>query len=123
MKFEVKWTAKDQLIMSDYVESLNDSGARSQVVAMRSDIPGFSVIGTYAIRDENSTSETSSSVNSGSSDFDFSSNVILIGISLGCLVSLYGLLSLPTGIVAFFIGGAIGFASWKLGCWLSDKGW
>lgn len=123
MKFEVKWTAKDQLIMSDYVESLNDSGARSQVVAMRSDIPGFSVIGTYAIRDENSTSETSSSVNSGSSDFDFSSNVTLIGISLGCLVSLYGLLSLPTGIVAFFIGGAIGFASWKLGCWLSDKGW
>lgn len=109
---------------------LNDSGARSQVVAMRSDIPGFSVIGTYAIRDganairdENSTSETSSSVNSGSSDFDFSSNVTLIGISLGCLVSLYGLLSLPTGIVAFFIGGAIGFASWKLGCWLSDKGW
>jgi len=39
MKFEVKWTANNQGIESDYVESLNNFGAEAQVVSMRGNMP------------------------------------------------------------------------------------
>jgi hypothetical protein len=36
---------------------------------------------------------------------------------------IFGLFTLPTGIGAMLVGGAIGWFGWKLACWLSDKGW
>ena len=51
MKYEVKWTANNEVIRSDYVDSLNNRGAESQVVSMRGNMPGFRVIGVYGSRE------------------------------------------------------------------------
>jgi hypothetical protein len=43
--------------------------------------------------------------------------------ALGGFIILFGLFTLPSGIGAMLVGGAIGWFGWKLACWLSDKGW
>ena len=126
MKFEVKWTADNQVIETDYVDSLNNSGAESQVRSMRGNMPGFRIIGVYGVREQsNNYSHTSSytNVDRGDSPYEVSATVATIGILSGGLLVVVGLFMLPVGIIVGIIGGAVGWLSWKLGTWLSDKGW
>jgi len=124
MKYEVKWTANNQVVESDYVESLNNSGARSQVESMRGNMPGFKVIGVYGVSDSNPNS-TSTNVTHRESGIDDDLSATIAGISVvaGGLVALIGLFMLPVGIIAGVIGGAIGWLGWKLADWLHDRGW
>ena len=124
MKYEVKWTANNQVVESDYVESLNNSGARSQVESMRGNMPGFKVLGVYGTRDSDSNS-TSTNVTHRESGIDDDLSATIAGISVvaGGLVALIGLFMLPVGIIAGVIGGAIGWLGWKLADWLHDRGW
>ena len=127
MKFEVKWTANNQGIESDYVDSLNNFGARSQVESMRGNMPGFRIIGVHGVRetyDNNSHSTpTTSNAQSHDSDDELSAIVAGVGVTAGFFIALFGLFFLPSGIIAFIVGGLVGWLGWKLAGWLSDRGW
>ena len=129
MKFEVKWTANNQVIESDYVNSLNNSGAEAQVVSMRGNMPGFRVIGVYAVNETRdfSSYQTSNNdndnVDRSDSPYELSGTIATFGILGGFVLMLFGLFSMPSGIIAFFIGGFVGWLGWKIGTWLADRGW
>ena len=129
MKYEVKWTAHNSLIQSDIVESLNGIGAQSQIESMRGSMPGFHIIGTYAYNEpvDYSSSDSSNSTSSSEGygyDMDFSANIVTFGLGVAALLFIWGLATITsTGILAMILGGFIGWLAWKVGTWLSDKGW
>lgn len=127
MKYEVKWTANNQVVESDYVESLNNFGAEAQVVSMRGSMPGFRVIGVYGVRESSNDNSHSTSTHSDTQIFDSDDNlstmVAATSVAAGGLVAIVGLFMLPVGIIAGVIGGAIGWLGWKLATWLQDRGW
>ena len=128
MKYKVNWSSPLQGIQSTTVDALNMGAAREQVESMYAHVDGFrftSVVPVfekeeYEETEESYSYETSSS--SGEPD-DPSTMIATLGIMGGIVVTLYGLFTLPTGIIAMVIGGVIGWVGWKLGCWLSDRGW
>ena len=127
MKYEVKWTANNNLIQSDIVESLNGIGAQSQVESMRGSMPGFHIIGTYAYNEPIDYSSSNSSTSASSSegyDMDFSANIVVLGLGVSALLFIWGLVTISsTGILAMILGGFIGWLAWKVGSWLADRGW
>jgi len=128
MKFEVKWTANNQGIESDYVESLNNFGAEAQVVSMRGNMPGFRVIGVYGVRESSndnshSTPTTSNTQDGIFDDEELSTMVAATSVTAGGLIAIVGLFMLPVGIIAGVIGGLVGWLGWKLATWLQDRGW
>jgi len=124
MKYEVKWTAHNQLIESDYVDSLNNSGAESQVRSMRGNMPGFRVIGVYGVRESsNNHSHCNSNTESSDSYDELSTIVAGTSVAAGGLIAIIGLFMLPVGIIAGVIGGLIGWLGWKFATWLQDRGW
>lgn len=123
MKYEVKWTANNEVIQSDYVDSLNNFGARSQVESMRGNMPGFRVIGVYGSRETSEVNSHSSSGNQQHDNDELSTVVAGISVAAAGLMAIIGLFMLPVGIIVGVIGGAIGWLGWKLAGWLSDRGW
>ena len=128
MKFEVKWTANNQGIESDYVDSLNNFGARSQVESMRGNMPGFRIIGVHGVREtydnnSHSTPTTSNTQDSVFADEELSTMVAATSVTAGGLIAIVGLFMLPVGIIAGVIGGLVGWLGWKLATWLQDRGW
>jgi len=131
MKYKVDWTSPTQGIQSTTVEALGLMQAREQVESMYAHIDGFKVfcVGPVFEKQDYSEPEQSYSSNqsfqsesSGDSD-SFSSLVGGLAFSAGGIIAILGLFTLPVGIVAMVIGGAIGWLGWKLACWMSDRGW
>ena len=128
MKYEVRWSSPRQGIQSTQVEALGMIQAREQVESMYYHIEGFRISTISPVFEEQTYSEYEESYhesddNYGSGNADISSTIGGIGILIGGLLILLGMFSLPVGILAMIIGGGIGFLSWKIACWLSDRGW
>lgn len=124
--FEVKWTANNELIHTDVVESLNISGAEAQVRSKRDGIPGFRIIGVYGIRRKSFDSDSYTPTtrdNTPIAEDSVSAGVAGIGFAAGFLAFIIGCFMMPVGILAWIIGGFIGWCSWKLADWLNDRGW
>jgi divalent metal cation (Fe/Co/Zn/Cd) transporter len=129
MKYKVAWNSPRQGIRSTEVDALNAFAAQEQVESMYAHVDGFRIIHTTPVFEKKEYSKPEQSYSSESSsdggiDFDSVSEfVATVGIMGGILVALFGLFTLPAGIIAMVIGGGIGWLGWKLGCWMQDKGW
>ena len=129
MKYKVDWNSPSQGIQSTIVEAIGISQAKEQVESMYAHVKDFRVFSVGYIPKKPDHSETERSHNSGESyssggDIDDFSTMIAGGsVVLGFFIALFGLFTLPVGILAMLVGGAIGWVGWKLADWLSDKGW
>ena len=129
MKYKVDWNSPRQGIRSTTVDALGPMQAEEQVESMYAHVDGFRIncVSPVFEKEEYSEPETSynsdSSSSSGGETDDPSVMIATVGILGGIAVALYGLFTLPVGIIAMVIGGAIGWIGWKAGCWLSDRGW
>lgn len=128
MKYKVDWISPRQGYRSTTVDALGPMQAEEQVESMYAHIDGFRVNCVSPIFEKEEYSEpeesyTPSYESSGGSGDDFSATIAGVGILIGGCFILYGMFSLPSGILAMILGGGIGWLSWKLGCWLSDRGW
>jgi hypothetical protein len=128
MKFKIAWCSPTQGIQSTTVDALNSFAAREQVESMYAHIDGFSFISVSPVFENNEsqsprTSESSYTESSGGGIEDFSTMIGSGAIAAGGFIILFGMFTLPTGIVAMVVGGAVGWVGWKLACWLSDRGW
>ena len=129
MKYKVSWNSPRQGIQSTEVDALGPMQAQEQVESMYAGVDGFRINHVTPVFDKKEYSEPSQSRSSQSSDdggiyFDSVSEfVATVGIMGGILVALFGLFTLPAGIIAMVIGGGLGWLGWKLGCWMQDKGW
>jgi hypothetical protein len=131
MKYKVAWNSPRQGIQSTTVDALNTFAAQEQVESMYAHIDGFRVISISPVFEKNESpqpqqyyrpeSSYSGSVSSGSEEF--STMVGGAAFFVAGVAFLWGLFTLPSGIVAMILGGAIGWLGWKLSCWLSDRGW
>jgi hypothetical protein len=130
MKFKVAWSSPRQGIQSTTVDALGIMQAQEQVESLYAHIDGFRLISTSPVFEKKEYSESQQSYSSESSytpsssgDDDFSATVAGVGLFVGGCIILFGLFTLPLGIGAMIIGGGIGWLSWKLAGWLSDRGW
>lgn len=131
MKYKVDWTSPRQGIQSTTVDALNMSAAREQVESMYAHIDGFKAYCVSPVFEKQECSEPQQSYSSdsesysdgGGSDDDFSTIIAGVAFAAGGFIALLGLFTLPAGIIAMVIGGAVGWIGWKLACWLSDRGW
>lgn len=129
MKYKVDWTSPTQGIRSTTVDALNMTAAREQVESMYAHIKGFNAFCVSPVFDreeqpEQQQSSSRSYSNSGGGGIDELSTLIATaGFFVGGGAFLLGLFTLPSGIVAMVIGGAVGWVGWKVACWLSDRGW
>lgn len=129
MKYKVSWNSPRQGIQSTEVDALNSFAAQEQVESMYAHIDGFRINHVTPVFEKKEYSKpeesrSSQSSDDGGIDFDSVSEfVATAAIMAGGLVALFGLFTLPAGIIAMVIGGGIGWLGWKLGCWMQDKGW
>ena len=131
MKYKVAWNSPRQGYRTTEVDALNTFAAQEQVASMYAHVDGFRINNTVPVSEKKEYSEPEQSYTSESSDsgddgisFDSVSEfVATAGIMAGGFVALFGLFTLPAGIIAMVIGGGIGWLGWKLGCWMQDKGW
>ena len=129
MKYKVDWSSPRQGIRSTTVDALGPMQAEEQVNSMYAHVEGFKSFCVSPVfekqeRSEPEQSYSSSYESSGGGDAeDFSVMIGGAAVAAGFFIALFGLFTLPTGIVAMVIGGAIGWVGWKVACWLSDRGW
>jgi hypothetical protein len=130
MKYKVSWNSPRQGIQSTTVDALGPMQAQEQVESMYAHIDGFRLISTSPVFEKKEQPEQQQFYSSESSNNDSSGGVdsfsTLIGAAsffIAAIAILFGLFTLPTGIGAMLVGGAIGWLGWKLACFLSDRGW
>jgi len=128
MNYKVSWSSPRQGIKSTTVDALGPMQAEEQVESMYAHIDQFRIISVSPVFEKEEYSEpqqsySSGSESSGGSGGDFSAVIGGGALVLAGFIILFGLLTLPAGIIAMIIGGAIGWVGWKLACLLSDKGW
>ncbi len=128
MKYKVAWSSPRQGIQSTTVDAINVFAAQEQVESMYAHIDGFRLISTSPVfekkeRSEPEQSYTPESSSSGGDGDDFSTMIGSAAIFAGVIIALFGLFTLPTGIIAMVLGGLVGWLGMKLAFWLSDKGW
>jgi hypothetical protein len=130
MKYKVVWNSPRQGIQSTTVDALGPMQAEEQVESMYAHIDGFRINHVTPVFEKQTTHVSYGQqpikvelVESSGSDDDFSASIGGAGLFVaGCLI-LFGLFTLPSGIGAMLLGGAVGWLSWKVSCWLSDRGW
>lgn len=124
MKFIVKWSASGlSPVNEEEVEALNPSAAESRVRAMYGGMDDFRVINVSGSSPDIDYSSDSSSYSGDGGDLEIGAGIVTAGVFGGLLLVLYGMATLPIGIFTMFLGGALGFLSWKLGFWLGERGW
>jgi hypothetical protein len=131
MKYKVVWNSPRQGIQSTTVDALGPMQAEEQVESMYAHIDGFRINHVTPVFEKQERSEpqqsysssSSSESSGGGSDDDFSTMIGGGALAAGFFIALFGLFTLPTGIIAMVIGGAVGWIGWKVACWLSDRGW
>jgi hypothetical protein len=129
MKYKVDWTSPRQGIQHTTVDAISLTAAKEQVESMYAHIDGFKSFCVSPVFEKKEYSEPEESYSSESSHSesvdgdDISVGIATVGIFSAGGFILFGLFTLPSGIGAMLLGGAIGWLSWKLGCWLSDRGW
>jgi len=131
MKYNVSWNSPSQGIQSTTVDALGPMQAQEQVESLYAHIDGFRFISAspvfekkeYPQSEQSYSSESNCSESSSGGDEDFSTMVGTAAFFFAGVAVLWGLITLPSGIGAMLLGGAIGWLGWKLACWLSDKGW
>jgi hypothetical protein len=130
MKYKVVWNSPRQGIQSTTVDALGPMQAEEQVESMYAHIDGFRINHVSPVFEkkeysepEQSYSSESSYSESSSSDDDFSASIGGAGLFVAACLILFGLFTLPSGIGAMLLGGAVGWLSWKMACWLGDRGW
>lgn len=129
MKYKVDWTSPRQGIQHTIVDAISLTAAKEQVESMYAHIEGFKAYCVSPVFEKQEYSEpeqsysSSSESSSGGSGDDFSTMIGGGALAAGFFIALFGLFTLPTGIVAMVIGGAVGWIGWKVACWLSDRGW
>jgi hypothetical protein len=131
MKYKVAWSSPRQGIQSTTVDAINVFAAQEQVESMYAHIDGFRLISTSPVFDKKEqpeqqqsySSTPSNSSSSGGDGDDFSTMIGSAAIFAGVIIALFGLFTLPTGIIAMVLGGLVGWLGMKLAFWLSDKGW
>jgi len=128
MKYKVAWSSPRQGIQSTTVDAINTFAAQEQVESIYAHIDGFRFISVTPVFDkkepetyDDEPSYTESS--SGGDDDDLSTIIGGGALALGGFIALFGLFTLPTGIIAMVVGGAVGWLGWKVACFLSDRGW
>lgn len=131
MKYKVDWNSPRQGIRSTTVDALGPTQAKEQVESMYAHIEGFNAFCVSPVFEKKEYSEPEQSYSSSSSSEssvggdgdDFSTMIGSAALAAGGFIALFGLFTLPTGIIAMVIGGAVGWVGWKVACWLSDRGW
>lgn len=126
MKYKVAWSSPLQGIKSTTVDAINISTAQDQVKSMYSEISGINFISTSPVFEDEElydNEESSCSESTGGSGDSFSTIIGSTSIFVGALIILFGLFTLPVGIIAMIVGGFFGWLGMKLGFWLSDRGW
>ena len=132
MKYKVSWNSPLQGIQSTTVDALGPMQAQEQVESMYAHIQGFRFISVSPVFEKKEYSEPQKSYTSepsqsdfsgGGGDDDFSTMIGAASFFIAGAAFLWGLFTLPSGIGAMLVGGAIGWLGWKLSCWLSDRGW
>lgn len=130
MKYKVDWTSPRQGIRSTTVEALGLNQAKEQVESMYGNIEGFKVYCVSPVfeKQESTSSHGDVSINnshtysSSSGMGDISGVVGTLSLFAGGVIAIFGLITLPSGIVALVVGGTVGFLGMKLSYLLSDKG-
>lgn len=127
MKFKINWNSPVQGSQSTTVDAINTFAAREQFNSMYGNIKGLNIISIGPVFEKEEYSEPEESYSSessgGGSDDDLSTIIGGGVVAAGGFIALFGLFTLPAGIIAMVIGGAVGWIGWKLACWLSDRGW
>lgn len=131
MKYKVVWNSPRQGIRSTEVDALGIMQAQEQVESMYADIEGFRINHVAPVFEKRESyepepswqSDSSSYTSSGDGDESIGAGIAGVGLLVGGCIILWGMMTLPAGIGAMIIGGGIGWLSWKLGCWVSDRGW
>ena len=131
MKYKISWNSPSQGIQSTEVEALGISQAREQVESMYADVNGFRVNNVSPVFEKKNHTESKESYSSNSSyssdssggGDDFSTIIATMAVLGGAVVALFGLFTLPVGIIAMVLGGGIGWLGMKLAFWMSDRGW
>jgi hypothetical protein len=132
MKYKVDWSSPKQGIRSTTVDALNMTAAKEQVESMYAHIEGFKAFCVSPVFEKKEYSEPQQSYSSVTPNSDsgsggdgdsFSTMIGAASFFIAAIAILFGLFTLPSGIGAMLVGGAIGWLGWKLACWLSDKGW
>ena len=129
MKYKVVWNSPLQGIQSTEVDAIGLMQAQEQVESMYAHIDGFRINHVTPVFEKQKSTNVGLQeplkvelVSSGG-DEDFSAGVAGVGFLIAGCAILWGMCTLPAGIGAMLLGGGIGWLSWKLACWLSDKGW
>lgn len=129
MKYKIVWNSPLQGSQSTIVDAINTFAAREQFNSMYGEIKGLNVVSISPVFEKKEHLEPQQSYNyssessGGGSGDDFSTIIGGGAIALGFFIALFGLFTLPVGIIAMVIGGGVGWIGWKLACWLSDRGW
>jgi len=127
MKYQINWNSPLQGAQSTTIDAINTFAAREQFDSLYGNVKGINVISISPVFEREKHEEPEQSYDyersSGGDDDDPSVMIATVAIFGGAILGLYGLFTLPSGIGALILGGALGWLGWKLGCWLSDRGW
>ena len=127
MKYQINWNSPLQGAQSTTIDAINTFAAREQFDSLYGNVKGINVISISPVFEREKHEEPEQSYihesSSGGDVDDPSVMIATVAIFGGAILGLYGLFTLPSGIGALILGGALGWVGWKLGCWLSDRGW
>jgi len=120
--YEVNWTSPTQGVVRTEVSALNTFAAREQVESMYAHVDGFSVVYVKPVteevsyvRENNYTQPDQSSYYEAGSGFDSWGEFVGTCIMLVAMaIILYGLFTLPNGLLFFILGAFLAWVAIKV---------